>query len=77
VVGDPIGGAVFALATEDTKGNPDSVKLDVAAIDEKVAAALGTSPNDILINDGPSVLLQRATAPGTFQPLAPLRANPL
>jgi hypothetical protein len=51
LVGDPIGGAVFALATEDTKGSPDSVKLDVPAIDEKVAAALGTSPNDILIND--------------------------
>jgi len=37
----------------------------------------GDRRNDILINDGPSVLLQRATAPGTFQPLAPLRANPL
>src|SRR5689334_3538657 len=37
LVGDPLGGAVFALATEDTKGNPDSVKLDVPAIDEKVA----------------------------------------
>ena len=51
LVGDPLGGAIFALATEDTKGSPDSVKLDVQAIDEKVAAALGTSPNDILIND--------------------------
>ena len=51
LVGDPIGGAIFALATEDTKGSPDSVKLDVPSIDEKVAAALGTSPNDILIND--------------------------
>jgi hypothetical protein len=51
LVGDPLGGAVFALATEDTKGSPDSVKLDVPSIDEKVAAALGTSPNDILIND--------------------------
>lgn len=33
----------------------------------------GDLRNDIVINDGPSVLLQRATAPGTFQPLAPLR----
>lgn len=51
LVGDPIGAAVFALATEDTKGNPDEVKLSVSAIDEKVASALGVAPNDILIND--------------------------
>src|SRR5258706_16106292 len=51
LVGDPIGGAIFALATEDTKGNPEEVKFDVAGIDEKIAAALGTSPKDILIND--------------------------
>jgi hypothetical protein len=51
LVGDPIGAAVFALATEDTKGNPEEVKLDVPAIDEKIASALGSSPNDILIND--------------------------
>jgi len=51
LVGDAIGGAVFALSTEDTKGNPEEVKLDVPSIDEKIAAALGTSPNDISIND--------------------------
>lgn len=33
----------------------------------------GDGRNDIVINDGPSVLLQLATAPGTFRPLAPLR----
>lgn len=30
----------------------------------------GDGRNDIVVNDGPSVLLQRATAPGTFQPRA-------
>ena len=34
----------------------------------------GDGQNDIVVNDGPSVLLQHATAPGTFHPLAPLRA---
>jgi len=29
--------------------------------------------NDIVINDGPSVLLQSATSPGTFRPPAPIR----
>ena len=33
----------------------------------------GDGRNDIVVNDGPSVLLQRAAAPGTFQPRAPLR----
>jgi hypothetical protein len=30
--------------------------------------------NDIVINDGPSVLLQSATAPGSFRPPAPIRS---
>jgi len=50
-VGDPIGGAVFALSTEDTKGSPEDVKLNVPALDEKIASALGIAPNDLLIND--------------------------
>lgn len=51
IVGDPIGGAVFALATGDTQGNPEEVTLNVPAIDEKIASALGSAPNEILIND--------------------------
>jgi hypothetical protein len=51
LVGDPAGAAVFAISTGDTSGNPEQVKLDVPSIDEKIAAALGTAPNDILIND--------------------------
>jgi hypothetical protein len=33
----------------------------------------GDGLNDIVVNDGPSVLLQRADAPGSFAPLRPLR----
>ena len=51
LVGDAAGGAVFALATEDTKGNAEDVKHNVSAIDEKIASALGIAPNDLLIND--------------------------
>jgi hypothetical protein len=51
LVGDPLGAAVFALATGDTKGNAAEAKLDVAGVDEKIASALGTSANDITIND--------------------------
>jgi hypothetical protein len=50
-VGDPQGGAVFAIATGETSGKPDEVTLNVAGIDEKIAAALGTSASEILIND--------------------------
>lgn len=47
-------------------GPPDGNFIAIGDLD-------GDLRNDILINDGPSVLLQQATAPGTFQPLAPLR----
>lgn len=33
----------------------------------------GDGRNDIILNEGPSVLLQQATAPGTFGPVQPLR----
>jgi len=49
-VGDSIGGAIYAIDTEDrTKG--DAAKLDIKGISEKIAAALGTSADQILIND--------------------------
>ncbi len=51
LVGDPAGAAVFAIATEDTSGNSEDAKVNVPAIDEKIAAALGTAAGDILIND--------------------------
>jgi hypothetical protein len=51
LVGDPVGGAVVAVDTGDAEGAPDKVKLDVPGLDQKVAAALGVQPGDILIND--------------------------
>jgi hypothetical protein len=50
-IGDPLGAAVFAVETNDTAGTPDKIKLNVEEIDQKVAAALGTKPDGILIND--------------------------
>jgi hypothetical protein len=50
-VGDPKGAAVFAIDTGETAGDPNKVKLNVEGIDAKVAASLGTTPDDILIND--------------------------
>jgi hypothetical protein len=54
-VADPLGAAIFAVDTGDvTKGekSASAVKeLKVEAIDEKVAALLGTSPREIAIND--------------------------
>jgi hypothetical protein len=50
-VGDPQGAAVFAIDAKDTAGNPNEAELNVEGIDGKVAAALGTTADDILIND--------------------------
>jgi hypothetical protein len=51
LVGDPQGGAVFALGTGDTAGHPDQVKLDVPGLDQKIASALGTTPAEVMVND--------------------------
>src|SRR5258706_8218298 len=51
LVGDPIGGAVFALGTGDTAGKPDEVKLDVPGLDQKIASALGTTPAEVAGKD--------------------------
>lgn len=50
-VGDAKGAAVFAIDTGETAGDPNKVKLNIEGIDAKVAAALGTTAGDILIND--------------------------
>ncbi len=49
-VGDSIGGSIWAIDTEDrTPGQ--AAKIDIKGINEKIAAALGTSADQILIND--------------------------
>lgn len=49
-VGDTAGAAVVAIETGD-RGPRGSGTINVEGIDEKVAALLGTTPRDILIND--------------------------
>ncbi len=49
-VGDPMGAQVFALATGDTKSAAGG-EMTFAALNDKIAALLGTSADQILIND--------------------------
>lgn len=51
LVGDPQGAAVFAIDTGDGSGSRAAGKFTVEAINEKIAALLGTTPEEILIND--------------------------
>jgi hypothetical protein len=50
-VGDPTGAAVFAIDTQDTAGNADSARYAIKEIDGQVAGALGTTTDDIIIQD--------------------------
>jgi hypothetical protein len=51
-VGDSAGAAVVALDTSDTKPcSGHNCKVEIKAVNQKVAALLGTSPDQILVND--------------------------
>jgi hypothetical protein len=51
-IGDSLGAAVVALDTRDNKPAAAlPVKVDIKGIDRKVAAVLGTTPEQILIHD--------------------------
>jgi len=50
-VGDALGATVFALDTQDTQPAASAGKIEIKAINERIAAMLGTSPDQILIND--------------------------
>lgn len=50
-VGDAQGAAIFAIATGDTAKASTAGPVNVAGIDAKVAAALGTDVKEIQIND--------------------------
>jgi hypothetical protein len=50
-IGDARQGAVFAVATEDTKAPTSPVRIDIKAVNQKIAAVLGVRPDDVLIND--------------------------
>src|SRR5580765_5257742 len=49
-VGDSIGGAVVALDTSDRTARR-TAKIDVQGIDQKIAALVGVTPDQIMIND--------------------------
>src|SRR5580700_4932216 len=50
-VGDSVGGAVVAIDTGDRKAATSAVKINVDNIDQKIAALVGVTPDQILIND--------------------------
>ena len=50
-VGDSIGGSIVAIDTEDTKAPSAPVKINVEGIDVKIAALVGITPDQIVIND--------------------------
>jgi hypothetical protein len=50
-IADSKAAAIVALATGDTKPAADGAKIKVEAINEKIAALLGTSADQVAIND--------------------------
>ena len=50
-VADPLGAALFAIDTGDRGPASPTKELKVEAIDEKIAALIGTSTRDMAIND--------------------------
>ncbi|HTW67915.1 MAG TPA: hypothetical protein VME17_25045 [Bryobacteraceae bacterium] len=50
-VGDSIGGEVVALDTNDHTAPPSAAKIDVQGVDVKIAALVGVTPDQIMIND--------------------------
>jgi hypothetical protein len=51
LVGDTANATIFAIATGDTAAGSPATALKVDKIDEQIAALLGTTPQQILIND--------------------------
>lgn len=50
-LGDSVGSKVFAFDTGDAVANSGPVTLDIKSVDKKVAALLGTTPDEVLIYD--------------------------
>ena len=50
-IGDPQGGAIFAVATGDTKASDATGGIKVADINEKIASLLGIESSKLLIKD--------------------------
>jgi hypothetical protein len=50
-VADSLGGNVVALDTNDRTAARGAVKIDVQGVDAKIASLLGTTPDQIMVND--------------------------
>ena len=50
-VADSMGGSVVALDTNDRTAARGAVKIDVQGVDAKIASLLGTTPDQIMVND--------------------------
>src|ERR1700722_348891 len=50
-VGDSAGAPIGAIDTRDSKATKSAAQIDIKGVNEKVAALLGTSKDQILIND--------------------------
>ena len=50
-VGDSAGAAIYALDTGDREPVSKAPKLNISALNEKIAGMLGSTPDQILIND--------------------------
>jgi len=50
-VGDSLGGAIVAIDTQDSKPAASGAKINVQGVDEKIAALVGVTPDQIIIND--------------------------
>jgi len=50
-VGDSMQASIFAIDTEDAKSSPAPAQVSIQGINDKIAALVGTSADQILIND--------------------------
>jgi hypothetical protein len=50
-VGDSMGASIVALDTQDRTSNPAAPAIEVKSINEKIAGLLGSTPDQVLIND--------------------------
>jgi hypothetical protein len=51
LIGDSLGGSVFALDTGDRTKSSSAGAVEIKGINQKIAAMLGTTPDQIMIND--------------------------
>src|SRR5579872_21333 len=50
-VGDSVGGQVIAIDTQDRKAPSSAVKINIQGIDQKIAALVGVTPDQLMLND--------------------------